>query len=195
MLLLIAKSDSQLPDHPRIGTLVTPSNGAIPGKRPWAADNEAYVGFNLGAWTRMLERISPMPGCLFAAVPDVVGDHDATLDLWRRYRYTVQAWGLPPAFVAQDGCTEIPDEAAAVFIGGTTDWKLSNRARRLVEGEERWVHVGRVNGARRAKLFASWGADSIDGTSMARFTDERTPRILRATEPDHRQLALPDELV
>jgi hypothetical protein len=136
----------------------------------------------------MLERVASYPGCLFAAVPDVVGDHAATLSLWAKYRADVEAVGLPAAFVAQDGCRRVPDEAAAVFVGGTTAWKLSDRVQHLIHGEERWVHVGRVNSARRARLVAAWGADSIDGTSMARFTDERVPRILRATE--HRQLAL-----
>lgn len=188
MLLLVAKSQSQLPDHPRVSTLVTPSNGAIPGARPWAADNEAFVGFNMGAWRRMLERIAGYPGCVFATVPDVVGDHSATLDLWRRYRSTVDAFGLPAAFVAQDGCTEVPDDAAAIFIGGSDHWKLSEAARVLVVDDERWSHMGRVNSRRRAQLAQSWGIRSIDGTSMARFSDRWIPYLLEAT--DHVQGSL-----
>lgn len=192
MILLVAKSASQLPDHPRIGTLVTPSNGAVPGSRPWAADNEAYVGFDRARFTAMVERIRQYPDCLFVAAPDVVGDHQATRRRWDRWAGAIWNVGLPAAFVAQDGCQpdDVPPEAAAVFIGGTTEWKLGP-ARAVVEAHagRRWVHVGRVNTRRRLRLVKAWGADSADGTSMARFPDSRLPTLLK--EIDHQQLPLP----
>jgi len=182
--LFVAKSQSQLPDHPRVGSLVTPSNGAIPGA-VWAADNEAFVGFDARKFSMMLERISSYDGCRFVSVPDVVADHKATLARWRQWRQRI---AQPAAFVLQDGCREIPDDADAVFVGGSTEWKLSDDARRLVEGFQGWKHMGRVNTHRRIKVAKSWGCDSVDGTAMSMFTDAKLPMLLAASE--YEQLTL-----
>jgi hypothetical protein len=164
--------------------LVVPSNGAIPGD-VWAADNEAFVGFEARKFNRMLDRIAHYPGCRFVAVPDVVGDHEATLKRWRQWRGRISQ---PAAFVLQDGCQEVPDDAQAVFIGGTTEWKLSSQARRLVEDFDGWKHMGRVNSHRRLRLAKAWGMDSVDGSSMARFTDTKLPGFLLASEHKHEVL-------
>jgi len=176
--LFVAKSQKCLPDHPRVGTLVTPSNAAIPGQ-VWAADNEAFVGFDARKFTMMLERIDQYEGCRFVAVPDVVADHKATLKRWRQWRNRISQ---PAAFVLQDGCQEVPDDADAVFVGGSTEWKLSDDAHRLIDGFDGWRHMGRVNSVRRLKLAKSWGIDSVDGTGMARYTDTKLPLYLEATE-------------
>jgi hypothetical protein len=131
----------------------------------------------------MLERL-PTGGALFVAVPDVVADHQATLRRWKRWRGVVDRW--PAAFVAQDGCLEVPDDADALFIGGSTEWKLSEAARRLID--DRWCHMGRVNTHRRLRLAKSWGVDSVDGSSMAMFTDTYVASFLEATH--HTQLPI-----
>jgi hypothetical protein len=109
--------------------------------------------------------------CLWATVPDVVGDHAATLDRWHAMAALVRAAGYAPAFVAQDGATPdtLPADAGAVFIGGTTSWKLSPAARELLHvARVRGLptHVGRVNTWRRWALFHGL-ADTMDGTSLA----------------------------
>jgi EAL domain-containing protein (putative c-di-GMP-specific phosphodiesterase class I) len=68
------------------------------------------------------------------------------------------------------------NEVKAIFIGGSTDWKLGQHARACVKAAKalgKWVHVGRVNTADRFKYFESIGADSCDGSGVARFSDMR----------------------
>ncbi len=196
MLLLIAKSQKYLPDHDRIKTLVTPSNHAVPGD-VWAADNEAFVGFNETKFDAMLERIGKYPGCLFVSAPDVVADSVATFDLFDRWGPLIRGdYASPVALVAQDGMTVKDYEwwslsFDALFIGGSTEWKLSEEARRLVAAANRdgvWVHMGRVNTHRRLKMAKSWGVDSVDGSSMAMFTDTYVPGFLEATEYEQTSL-------
>ena len=183
MLLLVAKSEISLPDHPRVGTLVTPDNGAtVSGLRPWAMDNSAFSGFDEDRFLRMVKRLSGTPGCLFLTVPDVVADHEATLDRWLYWSPRLRPYGFPLAFVGQDGCETVPPVADVLFIGGSTEWKLSAHAQRLIRGFDGWVHVGRVNSNRRLRLVKSYGADSVDGSGMAMFTETKLPGYLDASE-------------
>lgn len=191
MLILLSKSGNQLPAHPRVGVLVTPSNGALPDGRPYAADNEAYVGFDRARYLAMLRRLEAYRPPLFVAVPDVVGDHESTKLRWARWSPTIREFWpqYPLAFVCQDGCIpgDIPTDADVLFIGGTTEWKLSFAAR-AIANDPRWIHVGRVNTARRARLVKSWGVDSIDGTGPTRYPKSELPRLIRATEHEQGSL-------
>jgi hypothetical protein len=63
-----------------------------------------------------------------------------------------------------------------VFIGGSTNWKCSDHAARIIQAAKilgKHVHVGRVNHAPRFEHFLALGADSFDGTGIARFTHMR----------------------
>jgi len=54
-----------------------------------------------------------------------------------------------------------------LFIGGTTEWKMSPGAIDCIERAHaigRRVHVGRVNSLRRFRYFQKLGVDSVDGT-------------------------------
>jgi len=67
------------------------------------------------------------------------------------------------------------DDFDALFIGGTTAWKLSEAVYQLCQEAKRrgkWVHMGRVNSLRRMRLAESFGCDSADGT-MLRFDPNR----------------------
>lgn len=83
--------------------------------------------------------------------------------------------GLPPAFVLQDGLNvdEIPfEEFAAVFVGGSTEFKLGPVAKEaVIEAKRRrlWAHMGRINSKKRIEYAASIGCDSVDGTGFARY--------------------------
>jgi hypothetical protein len=154
----------------------------------WAADNDAFNGFDPVAYQRMLDELEGVPGCLFVTCPDMVGDADATFRLFLGWAQRVLRTGQPLGYVAQDGASTaaIPwDALSALFIGGSTEWKLSIEAETLVrEAKHRgkWVHMGRVNSARRLKVAKSWGVDSIDGTQLSWFTDTELPaRIEQAT--------------
>lgn len=175
--------------HPYLGRLAVPRDCARMEEThaagiPWAADNGAYAGLDADAYVRMLDRLEGVPGCLFVTVPDVVGDAAATRDLWREWIGECTSRGLPPAWVAQDGAgaTDIPYECAAVFIGGTTGYKLGHVAAAVVREARRrglWVHMGRVNTLRRLRYAASIGCDSVDGTKWSLWRDASLPVALQ----------------
>jgi hypothetical protein len=174
-----------------VGDLIVPGSGNTP-VGVWAADNGAFSGFDEVAFLRMLDRLQPWrETCLFVACPDVVGDAATTLNLFREWSPRLD-W--PLALVAQDGLAPDPipwGEIAALFIGGTTEFKLSPEAAglvRLAKHRGKWVHMGRVNTIRRMVYANSIGVDSIDGTSFSRWSDIYIPRAVRILP--HRQLAL-----
>lgn len=187
MLILVSKPRRSLTHvmAPNLGQLVQPRSWWLPdGSLPWAADNDAYNGFDEGRFVAMLERIAGVPNCLWVAAPDVVGDASATLDLFDGYWRLVDSYKLPVAFVAQDGL--VPDDVPwqlvdALFVGGSTEWKLSGYAAAVVrraKSEGKQVHMGRVNSMRRLRYAKSIGCDSVDGTRYARFTDMSLPPAL-----------------
>lgn len=165
-----------------IGQLTTPRAGdrIVPGVT-WALDNGCFnPAWDRIGWLRGLERYSSVPGCLFASVPDVVGDAQATLDLWHRDWDTVKQYGFAPAYVLQDGCTVIPFDAEAVFIGGTTAFKLSIEAGTLAHEAKRrglHVHMGRVNSFRRVQYAYDFGCDTADGTFLTYAPDHNLGRL------------------
>jgi EAL domain-containing protein (putative c-di-GMP-specific phosphodiesterase class I) len=70
----------------------------------------------------------------------------------------------------------------AIFIGGTTEWKLGPQARAIIlEAKRRglWVHVGRVNSKQRIEQIYAMGVDSFDGSGWSRWPDTRIPKGLQ----------------
>jgi hypothetical protein len=196
LLLLVSgatKTVRRYSDSSYLGHLLTPSSGnriesLLETGLPWAADNGAFAGFDEQRFLRMLDRIQGRAGCLFVAAPDVVADAESTLGLFDRWRRVIVARGLPLAFVAQDGQEALPvpwNRFDALFLGGSTGWKLSEHARALcrkVKARDKWVHMGRVNTRKRIQVAASWGCDSMDGSGFSRWPDTRIPKGLRWIE-------------
>lgn len=187
MLYLATPSTPQVHDAMRaglLGQMVTPNSGnRLLADVAWALDNGCFnAQWDENRWLATLDRYRKAPGCLFAVVPDVVGDAEATDARWRSYASTVKRYGYQAAYVVQNGCTGIPADADAVFIGGDTAYKLGAEAQRLADGARSrglWTHMGRVNSLRRLK-FAAWqGYDSVDGTFLAFGPDTNLPKLLR----------------
>lgn len=182
MLLLVSGATATVREHqghPHLGLL------AIPAAKPsrsfyegwtWAADNGAFTGFDEAVFTRMLDRLHGLPGCAFVACPDTVADADSTLQQFSVWAPRLRSDGWPVALVAQDGLERLRvpwDDLDAIFIGGSTDWKLGPHARHIAtEATQRgkWLHVGRVNTPDRIRYCASIGANSIDGSQWSRFS-------------------------
>ena len=152
---------------------------------PWAADNGAYSGFDPGAFRRMLHQLCGRPRCLFVTCPDVIADAEPTLALFEQWQPVLAFLRLPVAFVAQDGQEgrEVPwDHFRALFLGGSTEWKLGRAAAGLAHEARRrgkWLHMGRVNTVRRMRYAHALGCDSVDGSQFSRFPDTCLPRFLR----------------
>jgi len=177
----------------QIGLLCQPGNGyaaQISSFPFWAADNGCFgkhaARFDAAAWFAWLERNrGRASSCLFATAPDVVGDAVKTLERSRPWLAKIRALGYKAAFVAQDGIerTEIPwDEFDVLFLGGSTEFKLGDVARRVTAEAKRRgkaVHMGRVNSGRRLRIADSFGCDTADGTFLAFGPELNLPRLLR----------------
>ena len=166
-----------------LGQMVTPDQGnrVVPGAR-WALDNGCFSErWTPQRWLAALDKHRDTPGCLWAVVPDVVADAAATNSMWCRWLPAVHRNGYDAAYVLQDGCRGIPLGARAVFVGGSTEWKLGAVARALVaDARDRrlWVHMGRVNSLRRLRYAQAIGCDSVDGTFLAFGPDNNLPELL-----------------
>jgi len=154
----------------------------------WAADNDAFNGFNPAVFTKMLEKIQGQERCLWVTSPDVVGDAEKTLKLFNHWEPIIHSYNLPVALVGQDDLEslEVPwDRFEAFFIGGSTKWKLSESAYKLaLEAKKRgkWVHMGRVNSIKRLEIARLYGCDSVDGSGFSRFPDTKIPPSLEYLE-------------
>jgi hypothetical protein len=149
-------------------------------------DNGVFTGkFNEQEFWGKLERVYPYKeNCVFVVAPDVVSNAIATMDAFRYWGCRIQAKGWPVAFAAQDGqeLFDLPPEFDALFIGGSTEWKLSHHALDLIRQAKKmgkWVHVGRVNSQKRIRHFQLAGVDSVDGTSVCFAPDKNYPLLER----------------
>jgi hypothetical protein len=167
MILLVSGATvttSRLAGHPHLGWLAVPRCCPVATRTVqgwlWAADNDCYQRLDRAAYIAMLKRIAAADTSrlLFVSVPDVVGDAAATMLRWQLWRPVLRHYGLPAAFVAQDGqqIAGVPwSEMAALFIGGSTRFKERESGPLIAEAKRRglWVHAGRVNTLRRAELM------------------------------------------
>lgn len=163
-----------------VGQLLTPLTRyrlRDPAK-PWGIDNGGYSGLDIPAFLSLLEREKHHKHlCLFVTVPDVVASARRTLELFEHWKPKLPGWRL--ALACQDGQEHLPipwKEIGAVFIGGSTSWKASDFAAHIVRAAkamDKWVHVGRVNDPARWEHFEKLGADSADGTGIARYSHMR----------------------
>jgi hypothetical protein len=171
-----------------IGSMLTPMKSNKPlVNRLWAADTgcflqpEKHDDDRYLAWLEV--RLDAVDRCLFATAPDVVGDAQATLERSLPMLPRIRAIGYPAALVAQDGLEALPvpwDAFDSLFIGGTTAWKMSQQAERLMREARRrgkWVHAGRANSYRRLVAMRQMGAHSADGTFLAFGPDVNLPRV------------------
>jgi hypothetical protein len=161
-------------DAGRVGALVTPrSRYRVDPAWTWAADSGCYSPATYVGDAAYLAWLDRQPRtALWVTCPDVVGDHAATVARSVPFAPSVRALGFVPAFVAQDGATPetVPwDAFGALFIGGSTAWKLGPAARALLAHARALglpTHVGRVNSRRRFAAFHGL-ADTVDGTCLA----------------------------
>lgn len=172
--------------NPFIGQLITPRgrNKYIDGMLV-AADNSAFSDWNEKRFMRMLDKLKGKE-LQFVAAPDVVGDAVATSRLYDHWQPIISNHGFPVALVLQDGQEGIGLPADwkydAIFIGGTTAFKLGDYVRYLVGQTKemgKWIHMGRVNSFRRVRYAYEIGCDSIDGTKFSIEPDAQIERYTR----------------
>lgn len=206
MIVLISgatKTFARFKGNPNFGHLKTPRNGnsvttiAASG-HPWACDNDCFTGFREAKFIRMLDQVATAntTNLLWVSAPDIVGDCRATLALFGEWQPRIAAMGLPVALVGQDGAedAEVPwDRMSALFIGGSTQWKLSAAAESLASearARGKLIHMGRVNSARRLRHAWEIGCHSVDGTCFSRWPDRYFPEALATLRSLRRQPAM-----
>jgi hypothetical protein len=164
-----------------VGVLIGPSymkKVPIDKWMPFVLDNDAFIAWknktpwSVEAWREMLafirlKRVVP----LWAAVPDVVANREATIENWPIYRDEIKSLGWRAAFCVQDGMTpdDVPADADVVFVGGSDRWKFPNL--------QMWtrnfprVHCARVTSQEMIEACEREGCESIDGTGWFRAPD------------------------
>jgi hypothetical protein len=171
------------------GIMVTPKRRgvALPAGRRWGADIGMASDVAVPEYVRWLAGLLPVRRwCLFVVVPDVLCDAVATLDRFRWWAWRIKAAGWKVALVGQDGLESLrrwPPAFDCLFVGGSTEWKMSDAAAWCIARAKRrygaWVHVGRVNSQRRIRHFQYLGVDSVDGTTVAFSPDKMYRRLDR----------------
>lgn len=146
--------------------------------RPWAIDNGGFAKLDIPGFLSLLEREAHhKQDCLFVASPDIVGSAQRTLELFAYWRTQLEGW--PVALVCQDGQETLPipwGDIAAVFIGGSTNWKCSEHVVQIIKTAKlfgKHTHAGRVNDPERWHHFEQLGVDTADGTGLARYSHMR----------------------
>lgn len=162
---------------------------------PYALDNGAWSAFTQGrpfderAFSAALRKMGRDAD--WSVVPDIVAGGAASLALSLRWLRRVLD-ETPVALVAvQDGMraedvADILGPRVGLFVGGSTAWKIATMPAWAALGRERgaWVHVGRVNTAKRISVCQIAGVRSFDGTSASRFA-----KTLRPLDAARRQMA------
>ena len=163
--------------------------------RPYACDNGAWtchqkgIPFDDDMFLRYLDLRAE--DAKWVVVPDKVGCKDSSLEMYHRWSSVLS--GLPLMMAAQDGMTprDVPNNVVGVFLGGTTEYKLSSLKGWGVwaKKQNKLLHVARVNSARRLDLCLAAGATSVDGSGVVRFP--KTYRIVMAwLQAQQQQLTL-----
>jgi hypothetical protein len=173
-----------------VGQLLTPlTRYRLRTSKLFGIDNGGFSGLDIPAFLALLKREEHHKDkCLFVAAPDVVGSARRTLEVFERWKGRLAGWKI--AVVCQDGQEDLPmpwDDISAIFIGGSTVWKCSPHVEHLIRAAkalDKWVHVGRVNNPIRWSHFERLGADSCDGTGIARYTHMREAIANRANQGD-----------
>lgn len=148
-------------------------------------DNSAFTEWHPKKFSELLiEHQQCASRTKWVCLPDVVGDWKETLaraKIWIPYFHRL---GYNAAYVLQDDqpVDEIPwDAITAVFLGGSTEFKLSQDALRLLtiaREREKLIHVGRCNSFKRIRHFYG-KMDSFDGLSYSKFRQAKIPNLLK----------------
>jgi hypothetical protein len=152
----------------------------------YALDNGAWSAFQQGekfdelAFGRAVDLLGENAD--FIVLPDIVAGGHESLSMSLRWRERLSGIPTKLLIAVQNGMSpedvrEYLSPATGIFVGGDTSWKLAtvNSWGQLARRRHCHLHVGRVNSAKRIKLCAAAGTNSIDGTSATRFSKTLLP--------------------
>lgn len=161
----------------------------------YAIDNGAWTAFQQCtpfdeyAFMTVVEKLGERADWI--VLPDIVAGGLASLEFSLSWLERLRALPTRLLIAVQDGM-EIEDvrtflsPAVGIFVGGTTEWKEATMGEwgSVARRRHCYLHVGRVNTARRIRICAAAGANSIDGTSGTRYA-KSVPKLDRVSrQPD-----------
>jgi len=161
-----------------VGVLIGPSYGKKVPIDPWmpfVLDNDAFTcwrdkkPWDVEAWRAMLSMVGmKVQTPLWAAVPDVVANREATIANWPIYSGEIKKRGWNAAFCVQDGMTpeDVPADADVIFVGGSDKWKFPKLS--MWTSSFKRVHCARVNSVKMIEACEQLGCESVDGTGWFR---------------------------
>jgi hypothetical protein len=150
------------------------------GFATYALDNGAWTSYREGrpfdetAFLAAVELLGA--GAQFVVAPDIVCGGLASLRLSEDWLPRLAGVGRRRLIAVQNGMCPadvrgLLSAEVGLFVGGDTSWKEATLPLwgELAREVGCYLHVGRVNSARRIRLCQLAGASSFDGTSVSRF--------------------------
>ena len=165
-------------------------------RMPYVLDNGAWFAHTHGTewdshgFARLVSQHGA--GCDWVAAPDIVAGGAKSLK--RSLGWVPLLLSMCPKVLipVQDGMTAedlepLVGDRVGLFVGGSTEWKEHSTVRiwgPLARRTGCHLHVARVNSVRRIALCQDAGADSIDGTSVVRYS-KTLPKLDGAIRQEH----------
>ncbi len=157
---------------------------------PYAIDNGAWRCYRAGniwdeaAFRLLLDLTAKAADWIVA--PDIVAGGVSSLRLSEKWLPVLEVLGRPILIAVQDGIAPADVSGliggqVGLFVGGSTEWKLDTVLEwgELASEIPCYLHVARVNSARRIRLCHHARADSFDGTSCSMYATS-LPRLDQA---------------
>lgn len=161
----------------------------------YALDNGAWTAFQQGQslderlFRKAVDQMGE--GADWIVLPDIVAGGMRSLDYSRAWLHQLRGFPTPLLIAVQDGMEpddvrELLGPTVGIFVGGSTSWKEATAVQwgALARRRNCYLHVGRVNSARRIAICAAAGASSFDGTSVTRFAKTLAPLDKATRQPD-----------
>ena len=159
--------------------LVTPQSPRTEGM-PYAIDNGAWschqrgCGFDRRLFLRLVDILGDRADWI--VLPDIVAGGLGSLELSLEWLDRLKSRETLLLLAVQDGMRRehvMPflSKRVGLFVGGTTEWKLNSLPTwaGLAHQLGIYIHVARVNTARRIRYCSGFQVHSIDGTSATRY--------------------------
>jgi hypothetical protein len=161
----------------------------------YSLDNGAWSCFQQNkpfddrAFMRAVEKVGEAADWI--VLPDIVLGGMRSLDLSLAWLERLRGLPTPVLIAVQnemhpDDVRSLLSPNVGIFIGGDTAWKEATAVEwgRVARKRNCYLHVGRVNSARRIAICAAAGADSYDGSSASRFACTVAPLDKATRQPD-----------
>jgi hypothetical protein len=162
---------------------------------PYSLDNGAWSCFQQGkafddlAFLRAVEKMGEKADWI--VLPDIVLGGLRSLDLSLAWLERLRGLPTPLLIAVQndvhpDDVRSFLSPSVGIFIGGDTAWKEKTAVEwgKVARKRNCYLHMGRVNSARRIAICAAAGADSYDGSSASRFSCTVAPLDKATRQPD-----------